>query len=254
MSTDGLFDLTGKSALVTGASVGIGNYAARGLAAAGARVCLVSRSAEDCAAAAAEIGGDAWYLTADLSVPEEITRLAAEFTEREPALHVLVNNAGRMIQAPFEEFTVEQWDAVVDLDLRAPFLLTQALLPALSKAADLDDPARVIMIGSVDGIKPPFLDTYPYPAAKAALHQLTRQLAKVIGPRGIAVNAIAPGAFPSRTAAPVLAEHLQDFIDVTPLARIGRPDDMAGTVVYLAGRAGAFLNGSILVLDGGLTA
>lgn len=254
MSTDGLFDLTGKSALVTGASVGIGNYAARGLAAAGARVCLVSRSAEDCAAAAAEIGSDAWYLTADLSVPEEITRLAAEFTEREPALHVLVNNAGRMIQAPFEEFTVEQWDAVVDLDLRAPFLLTQALLPALSKAADLDDPARVIMIGSVDGIKPPFLDTYPYPAAKAALHQLTRQLAKVLGPRGIAVNAIAPGAFPSRTAAPVLAEHLQDFIDVTPLARIGRPDDMAGTVVYLAGRAGAFLNGSILVLDGGLTA
>lgn len=252
-----LFDLTGKTALVTGASVGIGNYAAKGLAGAGARVCLVSRSAEDCAVAVKEIeaaGGDAFYIAADLSVPQEITRLAAEFAQREPALHILVNNAGRMIQAPLEEFTAEHWDAVVDLDLRAPFLVTQAFLPLLSKAADLDDPARVIMIGSVDGIKPPFLDTYPYPAAKAGLHQLTRQLAKVLGPRGVAVNAIAPGAFPSRTAAPVLAEHLQEFIDVTPLARIGRPDDMAGTLVYMASRAGAFLNGSILVLDGGLTA
>lgn len=252
-----LFDLSGKTALVTGASVGIGNYAARGLAAAGARVCLVSRSAADCADAVAEIvaaGGDAFHIPADLSSPAEIGRLAAEFADREPALHILVNNAGRMIQAPLEEFDADQWDAVVDLDLRAPFLLTQALLPALAKAADLDDPARVVMIGSVDGIKAPFLDTYPYPAAKAALHQLTRHLAKVLGPRGISVNAVAPGAFPSRTAAPVLAEHLQDFIDVTPLARIGRPDDIAGTIVYLTSRAGAFLNGSVLVLDGGLTA
>ena len=253
----GLFDLAGKTALVTGASVGIGNHIAHGLATAGAKVCLVSRNAEDCAVAVKEIenaGGQAFYLTADLSVPGEIARLAAEFAEREPSLHILVNNAGRMIQAPLEEFTVEQWDAVVDLDLRAPFLVTQAFLPLLSKAADPDDPARVIMIGSVDGIKPPFLDTYPYPAAKAAIHQLTRQLAKALGPRGISVNVIAPGAFPSRTAAPVLAEHLQDFIDVTPLGRIGRPNDLAGTIVYMTSRAGAFLNGSILVLDGGLTA
>jgi len=159
-----------------------------------------------------------------------------------------------MIQEPLESFTVEQWNAVVDLDLRTPFLMTQAFLPDLLKAADLDDPARVINIGSIDGIKPPFLQTYPYPAAKAALHHLTKQLSGTLGPRGISVNAIAPGAFPSRTADPILAEHLQDFIDITPLARIGRADDMAGTIVYMASRAGSFLNGSVIVLDGGIAA
>lgn len=252
-----LFDLTGKTALVTGASVGIGSYIAKGLALAGARVCVVSRTAVDCENAVAEIkcaGGDAFHLTADLSDPAEIERLASAYAEREPSLHILVNNAGRMIQAPLDDFTSRQWDAVVNLDLRAPFLVTQGFLPLLRAAADMDDPARVIMIGSVDGIKPPFLDTYPYPAAKAAIHHLTRQLAKTLGPEGITVNAIAPGAFPSRTAAPVLAEHLQDFSDVTPLARIGRPEDIAGTAVYMSSRAGAFLNGSVLVLDGGLTA
>jgi NAD(P)-dependent dehydrogenase (short-subunit alcohol dehydrogenase family) len=255
--TDRLFDLAGKTALVTGASVGIGNYIATGLAAAGARVCIVARTSADCEAVVRRIedsGGDAFHLTADLSDAVEIERLAAEFAAREPALHILVNNAGRMIQAPLEEFTAAQWDAVVDLDLRAPFLVTQAFLPLLRQAADLDDPARVIMIGSVDGIKPPFLDTYPYPAAKAAIHHLTRQLAKTLGPQGISVNAIAPGAFPSRTADRVLAEHLQDFIEVTPLARIGRPDDIAGTAVYMSSQAGAFLNGAVIVLDGGLTA
>lgn len=253
----GLFDLTGKTALVTGGTVGIGNYVAHGLASAGAEVCIVSRDAEDCARAVEEInadGGKAFFLSADLADPAEITRLASQVAERVPALHILVNNAGRMVQAPIETFTAEMWDAVVDLDLRAPFLLTQALLPLLTRAADPEDPARVVMVGSVDGIKPPFLDTYPYPAAKAGLHQLTRQLAKVLGPRGIAVNTIAPGAFPSRTAAPVLAAHLQDFIDATPLARIGRPDDIAGTIVYMTSRAGSFLNGSVLVLDGGFAA
>ena len=116
----------------------------------------------------------------------------------------------------------------------------------------MEDPARVVNIGSIDGIKPPFLDTYPYPAAKAALHHLTKHLSKVLAPRGISVNAIAPGAFPSRTAEPILELHLQDFIDITPLARIGRPDDMAGTIVYMTSRAGSFLNGSVIVLDGGI--
>jgi NAD(P)-dependent dehydrogenase (short-subunit alcohol dehydrogenase family) len=252
-----LFDLTGKTALVTGSTVGIGRMLAQGLADAGARVCIVSRNAEDCATAVKEIvdgGGDAFAIPADLSEPSELVRLAGEFAARQPALHILVNNAGRMAQAPLEDFTVEQWDQVMDLNLRAPFFLVQALLPALLAAADPDDPARVINIGSIDGIKPPFLDTFPYPAGKAALHHLTRQLAKTLGPRGISVNAIAPGAFPSRTADPILETHLQAFIDLTPLARIGRPDDMAGTVVYLASRAGSFLNGALIVLDGGLAA
>ncbi len=253
----GLFDLTGKVALVTGSTVGIGRMLAQGLSDAGARVCIVSRSAQDCATTVAEIaasGGEAFAIPADLSDPSELHRLAAAFAEREPALHVLVNSAGRMTQAALEEFTVGQWDEVMNLNLRTPFFLTQALLPSLLVAADLDDPARVINIGSIDGIKPPFLDTFPYPAGKAALHHLTRQMSKTLGPRGISVNAIAPGAFPSRTADPILETHLQAFIDVTPLARIGRPDDMAGTVVYMASRAGAFLNGSVIVLDGGIAA
>lgn len=253
----GLFDLSGKTALVTGASVGIGRMIAQGLAAAGARVCVVSRNAEDCETAVKEIresGGAAFAISADLSDPEDIRRLAAEYAARENALHILVNNAGRMTQASIADFTVEQWDQVMDLNLRAPFFVTQALLPSLRAAASLDDPSRVINIGSIDGIKPPFLDTFPYPASKAALHHLTRQMAKTLGPEGISVNAIAPGAFPSRTADPILETHLQAFIDITPLARIGRPDDMAGTVVYMASRAGSFLNGSIIVLDGGLAA
>jgi NAD(P)-dependent dehydrogenase (short-subunit alcohol dehydrogenase family) len=253
----GLFDLSGKVALVTGSSVGIGRMLAQGLADAGARVCIVSRSAEDCATAVAEIrdgGGEAFAIPADLSDPAEITRLAGVLASREPQLDILVNNAGRMAQASVEDFTVEQWDDVMDLNLRAPFFLTQALLPLLTAAADLDDPARVINIGSIDGIKAPFLDTFPYPAGKAALHHLTKQMSKTLGPRGISVNAIAPGAFPSRTADPILETHLQAFIDITPLARIGRPDDMAGTVVYVASRAGSFLNGSVIVLDGGLAA
>lgn len=253
----GLFDLSGKVALVTGASVGIGRMIAQGLADAGARVCVVSRSATDCDRAVGEIeagGGSAFSIAADLSEPADIARLGRELAAREPRLDILVNNAGRMIQAPVEEFSVDQWDAVIDLDLRAPFFVIQALLPSLEAAADLADPARIVNIGSIDGIKPPFLDTYPYPAAKAGLHHLTRQLARTLGPRGISVNAIAPGAFPSRTADPILEAHLQDFIDVTPLARIGRPDDMAGTIVYMCSRAGSFLNGSVIVLDGGIAA
>ncbi len=255
MGLSDLFVLTGKRALVTGASVGIGRMCADGLAAAGARVYLVARTASDLDAAVDEIraaGGDAEGIVGDLAQPDEITRVAAEFASREKALHVLVHNVGTMAEASIEDFTVEDWDLVTNLCLRVPFFLTQALLPQLRSAASLEDPARVINIGSADGIKPPFLSTFPYPAAKAGLHHLTRQLAKVLGPEGIAVNAIAPGAFPSRRAAPVLEVHLQDFIDVTPLRRIGRPDDMKGTIVYMASRAGAFLDGSVISLDGGL--
>lgn len=250
-----LFDLTGKTALVTGASVGIGRMIADGLAAAGARVCLVARNAADLDAAVAEItdaGGSAWAIAADLADPAEVTRVAAEFAAASDRLNVLVNNVGTMAEASIEEFSVEDFDAVTNLCLRLPFFLTQALLPQLRAAASLDDPARVINIGSADGIKPPFLSTFPYPAAKAGVHHLTKQLAKVLGPENITVNAIAPGAFPSRRAAPVLAIHHDDFVAATPLKRIGRPDDMAGTIVYMASRAGAFLNGSVISLDGGL--
>lgn len=252
-----LFDLSGKTAVVTGASVGIGRMIAHGLAAHGANVGVVSRTKADCDLVVADIveqGGQAFAVAADLSDPDDITRLAASVRELQSEVHILVNNAGRMIENTIEDFTVEQWDSVMNLDLRAPFFVVQAFLPMLRAAGSMDDPVRIINIGSVDGIKPPFLSTFPYPAAKAALHHLTRQLAGVLAPDGITVNAIAPGAFPSRTAAPILEEHLQDFIDVTPLARIGRPDDIAGTAVYLASRAGSFTTGAIVVVDGGLVA
>ncbi len=255
--SNALFDLSGKTALVTGSSVGIGRMIAQGLADAGAKVYIVSRTAADCEAAAREInegGGEAVALACDLIDVEQIKQLAAEIERREGKLDILVNNAGQMTQAAFGEWTVDKWDLIANLQMRTPFFMIQEFAGLLEKAGSMDDPARVINIGSVDAIKPPFLDTFPYPAAKAGVHTMTRQLAKVLAPRGIAVNAIAPGAFPSRTAAPILAEHLQDFIDVTPLARIGRPDDMAGTVVWMASRAGAFLCGSIIVLDGGLVA
>ncbi len=255
MSVAHLFDVSGKIALVTGSSVGIGRMLADGLAAAGARVYLVGRNEADLALAVDQIratGGDAHGIAADLSDQAEVQRLAAEFAAREDRLHVLVNNAGAMAENTMEDFTVEEWDLVVNMCLRAPFFLAQALLPQLRAAASPDDPARVVNIGSADGIRAPFLSTFPYPAAKAGIHQLTKQMAKVLGPEGIAVNAIAPGAFPSRRAAPVLETHLDDFIAATPLRRIGRPDDMAGTIVYLSSRAGSYLNGAVLSLDGGL--
>lgn len=255
MSVAHLFDISGKVALVTGASVGIGRMLADGLAAAGARVYLVSRNPADLERAVAEIraaGGDAHGITADLSDQTQVSRVASEFSSKEGSLHVLVNNAGAMAEDSIEEFTVEEWELVVNMCMRLPFFLTQALLPQLRAAATMDDPARVVNIGSADGIKAPFLSTFPYPAAKAGVHHLTKQMAKVLGPEGIAVNAIAPGAFPSRRAAPVLEQHLDDFIAATPLRRIGRPDDMAGTIVYLSSRAGSYLNGSVVSVDGGL--
>ncbi|MEA5153479.1 SDR family NAD(P)-dependent oxidoreductase [Raineyella sp.] len=255
MDISGLFDLTGKRALVTGASVGIGRMIADGLAAAGATVYLVARGREDLDRAVDEIraaGGRAVGIAADLSDPAGPELVASTYGTYEARLDILVNNAGTMAESSLEEFSIQDWERVTQLCLTVPFFLTQALLPQLRAAASDEDPARVINIGSADGIKAPFLSTFPYPAAKAGLHHLTRQLGKVLGPEGIAVNAIAPGAFPSRRSAPVLAVHLDDFIAATPLRRIGRPDDIAGTVIYMASRAGAFLDGAVLSLDGGL--
>lgn len=255
MSVSSLFDIEGKTAIVTGASWGIGRMLADGLADAGARVYLVGRNAADLGSAVEAIrsrGGEAHALAADLSQHDEVTRLAADYAAREDRLDILVNNVGAMVEASLEEFTPEDWNHVVHMCMGLPFFLARALMPQLRAAADPDDPARIINIGSADGIKAPFLSTYPYPAAKAGLHHLTKQMAKVLGPEGIAVNAIAPGAFPSRRADPVLETHLDDFIAATPLRRIGRADDMAGTVVYMSSRAGSYLNGAVLSLDGGL--
>jgi NAD(P)-dependent dehydrogenase (short-subunit alcohol dehydrogenase family) len=249
-----LFSIEGKVALVTGGSRGIGLMIARGFVEAGAKVYISSRKAEVCDETAAELSkvGTCFSLPADLATEDECVRLASELSSRETELDVLVNNAGANWGAPLEEFPESGWDKVLDLNLKSPFFLTRAVLPLLEKAATADDPARVINIGSIDGIQVPLLHTYSYSASKAALHHLTRVLARELGRRNITVNAVAPGPFESK----MMAETLRNFGDSiaasSPLNRIGRPDDMAGVAIYLASRAGSYVTGAIIPVDGGI--
>jgi NAD(P)-dependent dehydrogenase (short-subunit alcohol dehydrogenase family) len=250
-----LFSIEGKVALVTGGSRGIGLMIARGYAENGARVYVSSRSAEACAETATELSkvGTCTALPADLAKVEEVKRLAGELSAREPALHVLVNNAGANWGAPLEEYPDAAWDKVLALNVKSVFHLTVALLPQLAAAATPDDPARVINIGSIDGNQVPALETYAYSASKAALHQLTRVLARKLAPRDITVNAVAPGPFESKMMAATL-EKFRDSLEKTiPRKRIGTPEDMAGVAIYLASRAGAYLTGAVIPVDGGIS-
>jgi NAD(P)-dependent dehydrogenase (short-subunit alcohol dehydrogenase family) len=250
-----LFDLTGKVAVVTGGTRGIGLMMARGLLQAGARVYVSSRKADAGEAAVAELSqfGRVASIPADLSREEECTRLAAAVGEREDELHILVNNAGATWGAPsLEEFPASAWDKVVDLNLKSPFFLTRAFLPLLEEAGTDDDPARVVNVGSIDGLHVPPMHTYSYSASKAALHHLTRVLAKELGPRRITVNAVAPGPFESKMMAATLDAFGAEIAARSPLNRIGRPDDMAGVVVYLTSRAGSYVTGAVIPVDGGI--
>jgi NAD(P)-dependent dehydrogenase (short-subunit alcohol dehydrogenase family) len=250
-----LFSLQGKVALVTGGSRGIGLMIARGFLEAGARVYISARKADACQAAAAELSkhGACVAIPADLATEAEARRLAGEIAAREPALHVLVNNAGANWGAPLAEFPDSAWDKVLALNLKAVFHLTRALLPQLEKAASAADPARVINIGSIDGLHVPALETYAYSTSKAAVHHLTRVLARKLAPRKITVNAVAPGPFESK----MMAQTLRDFggmiVESCPLKRIGEPEDMAGVAIYLASRAGAYVTGAVIPVDGGMS-
>jgi NAD(P)-dependent dehydrogenase (short-subunit alcohol dehydrogenase family) len=250
-----LFSIEGKTALVTGGSSGIGLMIARGYAEAGARVYVSSRKQEVCEEVAAELSklGTCISLPADLASEEECRRVARELGERESALHILVNNAGANWGAPFEEFPDSAWDKVLALNLKSVFHLTRALTPLLEKAATAKDPARVINIGSIDGIKPPSLETWAYSASKAGVHMLTRTLAKTLAPKKITVNAVAPGPFESKMMAATLERFGEMIAKTNPLGRIGEPDDMAGVAIYLASRASAYVTGTVIPVDGGIS-
>ena len=248
-----LFGLRGKTALVTGGTRGIGMMIARGLLQAGASVVVSSRKAdavEQAVSALSEFGA-VRGVAADLSRQEECRRLAADVAGHD-GLDILVNNAGATWGEPLESFPAAAWDRVLDLNVKSPFWMVQELLPALRKAGTADDPARVINIGSIDGIHVSPMPTYSYSASKAAIHQLTRVLAKELGPQHITVNAVAPGPFPSKMMAATLEAFGEAIAAAAPLRRIGRDDDMAGIAVFLASRAGAYVNGAVIPVDGGI--
>jgi NAD(P)-dependent dehydrogenase (short-subunit alcohol dehydrogenase family) len=250
-----LFSIEGKVALVTGGSRGIGLMIARGYVSNGARVYVSSRSADACAGVAAELSklGTCVALPADLSSQAEARRLASELAARESALHILVNNAGANWGAPLEEYPDSAWDKVLALNVKAIFHLTVALLPQLEAAASAEDPARVINIGSIDGSQVPLLETYAYSASKAAVHHLTRVLARKLAPRDITVNAVAPGPFESKMMAATLQAFGDSIAASCPRKRIGTPEDMAGVAIYLASRAGAYVTGAVIPVDGGIS-
>jgi NAD(P)-dependent dehydrogenase (short-subunit alcohol dehydrogenase family) len=250
-----LFSVAGKVALVTGGSRGIGLMIARGYVENGATVYVSSRKKDVCDAVAAELSkvGSCHSLPADVASAAECTRLAAELATREPKLHILVNNAGTNWGAPMNEYPDDAWDKVLALNVKSIFHLTRACLPQLEAAATPADPARVINIGSIDGLRVPMLHTYAYSSSKAAVHHLTRVLAVELAAKHVTVNAVAPGPFESK----MMAETLRSFGDAIrascPLGRIGEPEDMAGIAIFLASRAGAYLTGTVIPVDGGIT-
>ena len=248
-----LFSVEDKVTLVTGGSRGIGLMIARGFVEAGAKVTISSRKAEVCDAVAAELSavGRCVSLPADLSSEEGCHQLAEQMGEREDRLDVLVNNAGATWGAPLADFDEAAWERVLSLNVKGVFHLTKFLLPLLQAAGTAEDPSRVINIGSIDGLQVPVLETYSYSASKAAVHQLTRHLARRLAPE-VTVNAIAPGPFESKMMAATLEAFGEQIAAAAPLRRIGRPDDMAGTAIYLASRAGAYLTGAVIPVDGGI--
>ena len=265
LAIEELFSVAGKTVLVTGGSRGIGEMIAAGFLANGATVYISSRKADVCDATAARLAetyaGKCVSLPADLASTDGAAALAAAIGEREARLDVLVNNAGASWGAPLEQFPEGGWDKVMDTNVKGIFFLTQALLPLLEAAAAPDSPARVINIGSIDGLRTSRFDNWSYGASKAAVHALTRQLAATLVRRDILVNAIAPGPFPTWMLSTgvggggdVQATDWEQVGQSNPRGRVGRPSDIAGTALFLASPAGAYIVGDTIVCDGGVVA
>ncbi len=258
-----LFSIEGKVALVTGGSRGIGEMIAAGFLANGAKVYISSRKADACDAAAErlmkEFGGECISIPADLSQLESITNFASELASREEKLDILVNNAGVSWGASLDEFPEIGWDKVMDTNVKGVFFLTQKLLPLLEKSGTADDPARVINIGSVDGLQTPAFETFSYGPSKAAVHHLTRVLAAHLTKRNVICNAIAPGPFPTWMLSTGVGGGGDLDIDWdkvgrgNPRGRVGTPEDIAGLAIFLSSRAGAYTVGEVITCDGGST-
>ena len=249
-----LFSVSGKVVLVTGGSRGIGSMIARGFVENGARVYISARKAEACDATARELSalGECVSLPADLSSDQACKELAAEVARREEKLDVLVNNAGTNWAAPLDEYPDDAWDKVMSVNVKAVFNLTRHCHALLAAAATPSDPARVINIGSIDGLRVPEVETYAYSTSKAAVHQVTRLLTRRLAPESITVNAVAPGPFESKMMAETLDRFGEAIVASCPLSRIGTPEDMAGVAIYLASRAGAYVTGTVIPVDGGI--
>jgi 2-deoxy-D-gluconate 3-dehydrogenase len=251
MSLD-LFSLKGRIALVTGGSRGIGKMIAQGFLEAGAaKVYITSRKAADCDATAAELGDRCISLPQDISTVEGVKALVERYLTHEDRLDILVNNAGAAWAEPFDQFPESGWDKVMNLNLKSPFFLTQALHETLKTSASEDQPAKVINVASIDGITLNPLETYSYHASKSALIYLTRRMAATLVRDRILVTAIAPGAFASQMNR-AARDRGDQVAKAVPQGRIGRDEDMAGVAIYLASRAGDYVVGATIPVDGGV--
>ncbi|GAA98740.1 uncharacterized protein L969DRAFT_84579 [Mixia osmundae IAM 14324] len=268
MQTGKLFDVTDKVVVVTGGGKGIGKMISTGFVRAGAKVYITSRDAKALEATAAELTklgpGSCHAIAADMQKYDQVEQFVAELGKKEKAVHVLVNNAGANWGADLEEYPDAAFTKVMTLNVQRVFTLTQKMVPLLqagakkgsaaggAKEPPFDDPARIINIGSIDGLRVPSLNTYAYSSSKAALHHLSRVLASQLGPTGVTSNTLACGPFESKMMAATLAAAGDAIRDGVPLKRIGSPEDVAGACIFLSSRAGAYINGATIPLDGGI--
>lgn len=252
-----LFDISGKVAVVTGGSTGIGKMIARGFVENGAKTYITARKQPTLDETAAELSefGECIAIQSDLSTMEGVDAFAAAVMEKEGKIDILINNAGATWGAPVDEFPEAGWDKVMDLNVKSIFFLTQRFLPALRAAGSADSPASVVNIASINGITHPGMPNYSYSASKSAVIQLTRHMAADLGPEHIKINGIAPGFFPSKMTAFLLPEDPDEMeVEGQPIKRMGRPQDAAGTAIYLCSEASNFLCGHTIVMDGGVVA